>query len=107
MEARILRLALRIDNASLDHCSAQGVRDDISVIPRLAFLVWKDEAQLALWAGQPPFLQCVHDEWPQRDSALASFGFGLADLAIAVHPLPDMKLAILQINVDPAQAAQL
>jgi hypothetical protein len=57
--------------------------------------------------GQPPFLQRVHDELPQRDNALARFRLRLADLVVAVGTLANVHFAILKIDIGPPQAPQL
>ena len=69
--------------------------------------VGKTSPRFALRAGELPFPQRVDDDRRQRDRPLAGVRLRLADRAVAVGALPDVKLALLKVDVGPAQPAKL
>src|SRR5262249_46094485 len=57
--------------------------------------------------GEAMLAQRCDQHRRERNRALACFRLGPSDLAIAIGALPDVKLAALEVNVGPSQAAQL
>ena len=78
---------------------SKPARDDVGVPLHLALAVREDEVELALWAGELPLPQRVHDDGRDRDGALPGIGLRHADDVIAVGALPDVDAGGLEIHV--------
>jgi len=69
--------------------------------------IGEGEVEFALRAGQLPLAQDLDQRRWQRDGALAGCGFGRPDLVIAIGALAHVQFAGLEVDIGPAQAAQL
>jgi hypothetical protein len=89
--------ALAVDDAGRNLRRAQGVADDVDVCFEVAVLVRKYESEFSLRTGELPLLERVEHEWPERDRAVAGFGFGFTNLVELVRALADVEFTALQL----------
>src|SRR6266487_57235 len=113
------RLALRIErdlamsvlhnvrDAGRDLDRPQAALDDVTVVLDVPCAVRKHEVKLSIRTFELPFAQDVEHRRRNRDCALAGLALRLADVIEAIGALSDVKLAFLEIDVRPAQAAKL
>src|SRR5262249_54964005 len=66
----------------------------------------EDKIMLTLQTGEVPFLQREDQFRSEWNSASASLTLGRTDLIPAIRTLANVKLAMLQIDIGPAQTAQ-
>src|ERR1700737_841987 len=81
--------------------------DDVRVPFDLAIGVRKDQAGIALRAGELPFGQDAHKLRGEGDSPVTGFRLWGADLLVGVSTLGDVQLPLFEIHVSPTEAAQL
>ena len=62
------------------------------------------KAAIALRASELPLPQRVENHRRQGNRALAGFGLRLADRAVAVGALADVKLPLVEVDVLPSEA---
>ena len=64
-------------------------------------------SSVTLRTGEPKFAQDVHQHRRQRHGALAGFRLGPSDGVEGIGALTHVQLTDFQVDVFPAQAAQL
>jgi hypothetical protein len=106
VQAGLFRRAIRRQNARRDLRRMPSVKHDIAVTPHMAAARNKNDVGLSR-TSQPQFPQGIRHDRGQRDRPLAGFRLWRPDRIISISPLPDVKLAFFEIDVGPAQTAQL
>ena len=80
--------------------------DDAGAMLDAALAVREDEAKLSVRAGEAMLAQHGDQHRRHRHGTLARFRLRPPDLAVSISTLVHVQLAALEIDIDPAQAAQ-
>src|SRR5262245_60375153 len=103
----VLRPAVLIDHTGGNLCRLEAARNDGGALLDAAPAVREDEAELPVRAGEAMLAQGGDQHRRERNRALARRRLGPPDLAVTIGALADVQLAPFQVDIVPAQAAQL
>ena len=107
VQALVFGTAMLIDNAGGDLRRMKSKFNDHVAVFDAAAAVGKYDVLIVPWTDEPVLAQCGDDHRRQWHRALARLRLRPPDLAVAIGALADVKLAALEVDVLPSQAAQL
>ena len=107
VKAGVLGLTRRRYNAASELGRDQATVDDIRQRNDLADAIREHEAEIALRAGELPFLERIGHDPAEGDGAVTGLRLRLADLVVAIRALAHVQLTSLEIYILPSKPSKL